>query len=139
MEPNVEGKRLALSYLTITIGGFLKQEIDAYVEYAREVAHQKLDPEEVARSMVWHFVETNEEFSGWRKTRMHERSQRLKQRSWKDEAQTQGQGFAARAVAAHVAGQPQGVAGRIRGLFARQASARHRLQGSGDRDAEAFR
>ena len=139
MEPNVERTTLIPNYLIVRIGGFLKQEIDAYVEYAREVGHRRIDPEEVARSMLWHFVETNEEFSAWRKTRMQERSQRVRQRSWKDEAQTKGQGFAAGAVAAHVAWQPQGIAGRIRRLFARQASARNRLQGGRDRDAEAFR
>jgi hypothetical protein len=139
MEPSVERTMLIPNYLIVRIGGFLKQEIDTYVEYAREVADQKLDPEEVARLMLWDFVETNEEFSAWRKTRMQERSPRVKQRSWKDEAQTQGQGFAAGAVAAHAAGHTEGIAGRIRGLFARQASARNRLQGSGDRDAEAFR
>ena len=81
MEPGVEEKRLMPSYLTLRIGGCLKQEIDAYVEYAREVAHQKIAPAEVARLMLWHFVESNEEFCAWRKTRMRENSQRLKQRS----------------------------------------------------------
>lgn len=91
MESDIEGQMLIPNYFTLRIGGFLKQEIDAYVEYARETAHQKIDPAEVARLMLRHFVETNEEFSAWRKTRMQENSERLKQRSWRDEAQTERQ------------------------------------------------
>ena len=30
--------------------------------------------------MLWHFLETNEEFSAWRKTRLYENSQRLTQK-----------------------------------------------------------
>jgi hypothetical protein len=139
MESDIERQMLIPNYFTLRIGGFLKQEIDAYVEYARETAHQKIDPAEVARSMMWHFVETNEEFSAWRKTRMQENSERLKQRSWRDEAQTERQRVTAGAIATDVARQPQGITGRVRRLFARQASARNGLQGSGDRDAEALR
>jgi hypothetical protein len=139
MEPDLERTDLVPNYLVLRIGGFLKQEIDAYVEYARETAHQKIDPAEVARSMLWHFVESNEEFSAWRKARMYENSQRLRQRSWRDEAQIKEQGFTTGAIATDVARQPEGFAGRIRGLFARHHAARNRLQGSGDRDAEALR
>ena len=114
MESGTEEKTLTPSYLTLAIGGDLKKEIDAYVEYAHKVGRQKNDPAEVAQLMLWHFLETNEEFSAWRKTRIYENSQRLTQRSWRDEAQTQGQGFTSRTVAAHFARQPQGVAGRIR-------------------------
>ena len=106
MDAEVEMNRPIPCYLTLTIGGFLKQEIDAYVEYAREVGNRRIDPEEVARSMLWHFVETDEEFGAWRKTRRQDHSQGVKERSWKDEAQTQGQGFAAGAVAADVTRQP---------------------------------
>lgn len=75
MEPNVERTTLIPNYLIVRIGGLLKREIDAYVEYAREVGIRRIDPEEVARSMLWHFVEANEEFSAWRKARMQVRSQ----------------------------------------------------------------
>ena len=34
MESGAEKKTLTPSYLTLTIGGHLKKEIDAYVEYA---------------------------------------------------------------------------------------------------------
>jgi hypothetical protein len=140
VESGAEKKTLASSYFMLTIGGHLKKEIDAYVEYAaHKVGGQKNDPAEVAQLMLWHFLETNEEFSAWRKTRIYENSQRLTQRSWRDEAQTQGQGFTSRTVAAHFARQPQGVAGRIRRLFARQLASGDGRQGSRDRDAEAFR
>jgi len=49
MEPNVERTTLIPNYLVVRIGGFLKQEIDAYVEYAHEVGNRRIDPEEVAR------------------------------------------------------------------------------------------
>jgi hypothetical protein len=139
MEPTLDKTDLIPNYLMLRIGGFLKQEIDAYVEYAREIVHQKIDPDEVARSMLWRFVESNEEFSAWRKMRMYETSQRLRQRSWRDETETKGQRFTTSAIAPDVAREPEGVAGRIRGLFARHHAARNRLQGSGDRDTEALR
>ena len=44
MESGAEKKTLTSSYLTLTIGGFLKKEIDAYVEYAVKVGGQKIDP-----------------------------------------------------------------------------------------------
>jgi hypothetical protein len=139
VESGAEKKTLTPSYLTLTIGGYLKKQIDAYVEYAHKVGGQKNDPAEMAQSMLWHFLETNEELSAWRKPRIYENSQRLTQRSWRDEAETQGQGFTSRTVAAHFARQPQGVAGRIRRLFARQLASGDGRQGSRDRDAEAFR
>ena len=37
MESGAEEKTLTPSYLTLTIGGYLKKEIDAYVEYAHKV------------------------------------------------------------------------------------------------------
>ena len=85
MAPDAERTTLIRSYFALRIGGFLKQEIEAYVEYASAVGNQRIDPEEVARLMLWHFVETNVEFSAWRKTRMQERSQGMRQRSWTDE------------------------------------------------------
>ena len=90
MEPNFERTTLIPNYLIVRIGGFLKQEIVGYVEYARQTAHREIDPEEVATWMLWEFVETSEELSAWRKTRTQEHSQRVRQRSWTDEAQTQG-------------------------------------------------
>ena len=65
MESGAEKKTLTSSYLTLTIGGHLKKEIDAYVEYAHRVGRQEIDPAEVVRLMLWHFLETNEEFSAW--------------------------------------------------------------------------
>jgi len=38
VESGAEKKTLTPSYLTLTIGGYLKKEIDAYVEYAIEYA-----------------------------------------------------------------------------------------------------
>jgi hypothetical protein len=90
VESGAEKKTLTSSYLRLTIGGNLKKELDAYVEYAQRVGGQEIDPAEMARLMLWHFLETTEEFSGWNKTRIYENSQRLTQRSWRDEAQTQG-------------------------------------------------
>jgi hypothetical protein len=139
VESEAGKKTLTPSYLTLTIGGHLKKEIDAYVEYLHKVGGQKNDPAEVAELMLWHFLETNEEFSAWCKTRIYENSQRLTQRSWKDEAQTQGQGFASRTVAAHIARQPEGFAGRIRRVFARKLASGDGRQRSRDRDAEALR
>jgi hypothetical protein len=43
VESGVEKKTLTPSYLTLTIGGFLKNEIDAYVEYAHKVGTQKTE------------------------------------------------------------------------------------------------
>jgi len=63
-------KTLTSSYLTLTIGGHLKKEIDAYVEYAHKVGGQEIDPEEMVRLMLWHFFETTEEFSWKKKTRI---------------------------------------------------------------------
>lgn len=75
MESGAEKKTLNSIYLTLTIGGHLKKEIDAYVEYTDKVGGQEIDPAEVARLMLWTFLETNEEFSAWRKTRIYENSQ----------------------------------------------------------------
>ena len=52
MESGAEKKTLTSSYLTLTIGGYLKKEIDAYVEYAHKVGGQKNDPAEVAQLML---------------------------------------------------------------------------------------
>ena len=71
VENGAEKKTLTSSYLTLTIGGHLKKEIDAYVEYALRVGGQEIDPAEVVRLMLWHFLETNEGFSAWRSTRIY--------------------------------------------------------------------
>ena len=59
MESGTEEKTLTPSYLTLTIGGHLKKEIDAYVEYAHRVGGQEIDSAEMVRLMLWHFLETN--------------------------------------------------------------------------------
>jgi hypothetical protein len=68
VESGAEMKTLTSSCLTLTSGGHLEKEIDAYVEYAHKVGGQQIDPAEVVRLMLWHFLETTEEFSGWNKT-----------------------------------------------------------------------
>jgi len=48
-ESGTEEKTLTPSYLTLTIGGHLKKEIDAYVEYAHKVDGQKIESPSFAR------------------------------------------------------------------------------------------
>ena len=45
MESGAEKKTLTSGYLTLTIGGHLKKEIDAYVEYAHRSG--------VRRTILW--------------------------------------------------------------------------------------
>src|ERR1700730_3825282 len=139
MESGSVSKRTVSPCFTLTISGTLKHEIDEYLEYGRQKAHVEMARIEVTDSMLWHFLEPNEEFTAWRRSRAAKGAIRIKKRSSEYETQTQRERAAIGTVAAYVTRQPQGIAGRIRGLFARQASARDRLQGGRHRDAEALR
>lgn len=59
---STNGEARLQRFLTLTIGPSLKAEIDDYLEYARLTARIELDRAEAATQMLWHFVETNDEF-----------------------------------------------------------------------------